>query len=1062
MADPLAGLSAALSDRYRIECELGQGGMATVYRAEDLKHHRKVAIKVLKPEIAAAVGAERFLREIETTAGLRHPHILPLYDSGQVELARAGATNDLASTGARPLTLLYYAMPCIEGESLRDRLSREKQLPLDDAIEIARQVADALAFAHGRGILHRDIKPENILLESGHAVVADFGIARAVTAAGEASLTETGISMGTPGYMSPEQFMGDVLDGRSDIYSLGCVLYEMLAGEPPFTGASAQAILAKRLSEPLPQLRTLRESVPKNVDDAVRRALARVPADRFADAAQFRATLQLTPPGPRWVEQPSGPWRLLGLYAIASVAILGAIRIMDLRMELPAWVLPGAGALLLIGLPIVIASMMIQRGTLRPPRGVAWFFTWRRTLLGGALALSGWGVAVTGWLLLGDRAFTGAEDDRTAIAVLPFEVSGLDSTLWKWGAATLVSTNLDGVGSLRRIDSRTIESRWRERTGRGGGDLVRDGISVARGLGARYALTASMLNATGSLRISADLYNARSGSHLGPSVQVTGSADSIPALLDQLSIEVLRRTPLVAGVVSVPQVDIARAITASPAAMKAYLAGDELYRRSRWQQAIEQFNRATELDSTFALAWYRLSLAHGWMFNDGERLEYARRALRFSARLPEREQILLRGLEELASGNTRSVDTFAEYTRRYPDDVEGWTLLGHARYVYGGLRLEPLDEFRAAYERSVELGPYFGPAYLHLIADGFQRGDSAALRRLLAGYRNIDSLSDWCVGNELAFALAFGDSAQQRWATSALDTLGAAPSQPVGCTAFDLVTTPDYHKPLQIVLRSMARPQRPPDARAWGEWINIGDLLGRGQIREARRMLDAKMKPEEGIYPLALHIMMHVTHYADTAAVRRLRRALQESPGRQAPFWAGVLAIEAGREDDVRQAVQQLRTRARSLALNGDSLGSAGNMTSARALELYADLRRAPAEAAAREILALLPGLGLGADVYSSRLLRYEVGRVLLFLDQPAVAQRIFDSFGVEELTGEYITPVEYYRGRAAEDLGSPDARLRYQRFLRWWENADPELQALRDDARERLARLVAEPTAKK
>src|SRR5436309_2472880 len=222
MSDLSPRLTAALADRYRIERELGHGGMATVYHAEDLKHHRQVAIKVLRPELATAVGPERFLREIETTANLRHPHILPLYDSGEA----AG--------------FLYYVMPLVEGESLRDRLNRDKQLPIDDALEIAREVADALGYAHSRGVIHRDIKPANILLERDHAVVADFGIARAVSAAGTEKLTETGLALGTPTYMSPEQSAGESdLDGRSDLYALGCVLYEMLAGQPPFSGPTA-------------------------------------------------------------------------------------------------------------------------------------------------------------------------------------------------------------------------------------------------------------------------------------------------------------------------------------------------------------------------------------------------------------------------------------------------------------------------------------------------------------------------------------------------------------------------------------------------------------------------------------------------------------------------------------------------------------------------------------------------------------------------------------------------------------------------------------------------------
>ena len=274
MVDHRELIRSALADRYLIERDLGQGGMAWVFLAQDLKHRRLVAVKVLRPEIGAVIGAERFLREIEIAAQLNHPHILPLHDSGEV----AG--------------LLYYIMPFVEGESLRDRLQREAQLPLDDALKITREVADALAYAHARGVVHRDVKPENILLQSGHAVVADFGIARAIATAAGGNLTETGMVLGTPSYMSPEQGAGEsALDGRSDVYSLGCVLYEMLAGEPPFSGPTAQAIFARRMTDPVPSLRTVRERVPEQVERAIATALARAPADRYTTAAQFAVAL---------------------------------------------------------------------------------------------------------------------------------------------------------------------------------------------------------------------------------------------------------------------------------------------------------------------------------------------------------------------------------------------------------------------------------------------------------------------------------------------------------------------------------------------------------------------------------------------------------------------------------------------------------------------------------------------------------------------------------------------------------------------------------------------------
>ncbi len=275
MSDLLESLRDALADRYAVERELGRGGMATVFVAEDRKHGRAVAIKVLHADLAAAVGAERFLREIEIAARLQHPHILPLYDSG--------------SAGS----LLYYVMPYVEGESLRDRLNRETPLPLEDALRITTEVAGALAYAHSHGIVHRDIKPENIMLSGGAAVVADFGIARAVTTTGEGhQLTQTGTVLGTPAYISPEQAMGSVsLDGRSDEYSLACVLYEMLVGEPPFTGPTVQAIIARHSLDAVSPPSIVRATIPDAVEEAILRALEKVPADRYATTALFAEAL---------------------------------------------------------------------------------------------------------------------------------------------------------------------------------------------------------------------------------------------------------------------------------------------------------------------------------------------------------------------------------------------------------------------------------------------------------------------------------------------------------------------------------------------------------------------------------------------------------------------------------------------------------------------------------------------------------------------------------------------------------------------------------------------------
>jgi len=289
MKDLFPFLKVALADRYELERELGRGGMATVYLGRDLKHSRHVAIKVLRPELAGVMTRGRFVREIRISAELTHPHILPLLDSGTVP-----------SSEGFP-SLPYYTMPYIEGESLHQRLAREKQLPVGEALEIARNIADALGYAHDRGVVHRDIKPANILLAEGHAIVADFGIARAVRESVDAeAVTSAGIVIGTPAYMSPEQAGGQTeVDGRSDIYSLGCVLYEMLGGEPPFTGATPQAVIARHRMDPVPSLVTLRSTVPDPVARAIRCSLEKSPADRFSSAGEFGAALR---PGP------SGSW----------------------------------------------------------------------------------------------------------------------------------------------------------------------------------------------------------------------------------------------------------------------------------------------------------------------------------------------------------------------------------------------------------------------------------------------------------------------------------------------------------------------------------------------------------------------------------------------------------------------------------------------------------------------------------------------------------------------------------------------------------------------------------
>ena len=310
MDELLDRLQEALAGRYAIERELGAGGMATVYLAHDTRHNRKVAIKVMQPDLAALIGAERFLQEIETTANLQHPNILPLFDSGRVD------------------GTVFYVMPYVQGESLRSRLLREKQLPVAEALRIATELAQGLDYAHRHGVIHRDIKPDNVLFHDGRALIADFGIALALSQEdGKVRITKTGVSLGTPAYMSPEQAAGEqTLDPRADVYALGVVLYEMLAGEPPFTGLTAQAIFARVMSEEARPLRLKRRSVPQHIDDAVTRALEKLPADRWQTVGQFAEALT-RPSAPQWAPgyrtRSATPWAVSAalLLALAWVGL---------------------------------------------------------------------------------------------------------------------------------------------------------------------------------------------------------------------------------------------------------------------------------------------------------------------------------------------------------------------------------------------------------------------------------------------------------------------------------------------------------------------------------------------------------------------------------------------------------------------------------------------------------------------------------------------------------------------------------------------------------------------
>ncbi len=696
MSDFLDRLTAALVDRYTIERELGAGGMATVYLAEDLKHRRKVAIKILRPELAAILGPDRFLREIEIAAKLNHPHILPLHDSGQVVASPQDRAQADASPPGDPERVsggevcLYYVMPYVAGESLRGKINREKQLPIDEAIRITEQVASALDYAHRQGVIHRDIKPENVLLHEDVAMVMDFGIALAARHVSEARLTETGLSIGTPAYMSPEQVSGErALDARCDVYSLGAVLYEMLTGETPYTGATAQVIMAKQATDPVPSVQRIRSTVPASVDTALERALAKAPADRWTGTGEFARQLRTG---------------------------------------------HGAGD--------------------APRRGVTGAAGGRRTrtaFFGIAALLAAAGAA---WFLIPRAPATEFPDaDPAVLTVLPFEVRGSDEFAYlREGMVDLVSTKLDGVGGLRVVDPHASLALVAEPSA--GPTTAHEALRLSATLGAGRALRGSVVLVEGSLQVRASVYGPGDDDRIDASV--TGPADRLFELVDEL-VRTLVAGGLIAE--EAPLSSLEGLTTASNEALRLYLTGIQNFRIGRGtQEDFGLLTQAVALDSTFALASYWAGYVATYdEIEDPE--PHFRLALRHQDRLGQRDRMRLTAALAGAEGRqVDAIRLYEAFVGRYPDDLAGWFQLGEQLAHTGQFEGRTLAEARPAYERAIALDPALAPAYYHLSHIGGLQGDSVALRVWATRLDSLGVDSLWIALAEFVRALVTGDS----------------------------------------------------------------------------------------------------------------------------------------------------------------------------------------------------------------------------------------------------------------------------------------------------------------
>ncbi len=1003
MTEVNSPVADALRDRYLFERELGRGGMGTVYLARDLRHDRPVALKVLHQELAHALGPERFVQEIKVAARLQHPHILPVFDSGT---AKPRGSNSKS---------LWFTMPYVAGESLRQRLAREPQLPLRDAVRIALQVADALGYAHGQGIVHRDVKPENILLSGDHCVLADFGVARALDAAGGGRLTETGITFGTPLYMSPEQASADRrLDGRSDIYSLGCVLYEMLAGDPPFSGRTAQAIIARRMSEPVPRLRTLRD-VPPSVEEVVVKALARSPADRFVDASQFSQALQATVGA-----QPSVPTE---------------------------------------------PTQSARRPTLR-----------RRFLLAASGAL----VAVA--VLLGlYRGFPRAPEvtlDRNLLAIAPFDVLDPSLQLWREGLGDILSRTLDGAGPLRTVSPTVALRRWEGRAdrasaealgGRTGAGLVVFGSVVPKG--------------RDSVTLRAGVLDAISGTGQRE-VEVSGESARIGELADSLGIRILQALGRSWSAGSGRQESMG---SRSLPALKAFLQGEQFYRRGLWDSALARYDQAIAADSTFAVALSRMKKVLTWhpptagAYLPGE--EYARRSTLYNHGVSPRESLLIvsDSFSFAAQAATdpnayvgfsfRSLAALEEAVRRYPYDPEVWYALGETRMHNAfPIGTPPATTFEI-FSRSIALDSGFAPAYEHMVDLAIRLGRPELGRRFASAY--VSLYPDPGTTSHMRLALMALNPSQSGAADTA-QLVASAPVSAIWRAAFDILGffTTDSAETQVRLLRKLGDPHRSlggdagwvNDSLMWPQYLATA-VANRGHLREAyetdrRLLLDPAASQwsliGDPFLPLAL-----LGAVPDSIARPVFARALEPSAPwgtwwtprhlRGLPWWlargdtASLTRFAARAAEEARQPNPPL------IILRARLLGATATA--------YAALARGDSAGAVERLEAIPDTLCL-ADFSSDCFhLNLTLARLLAARGDDRRAGDLLERWRWGAGTSgpdPWFVLATLERGRVAERLGEREKAIESYRFVtEAWRRPDPELQPYASEAREALARLA-------
>ncbi|HEY7232732.1 MAG TPA: protein kinase [Gemmatimonadaceae bacterium] len=983
MLQGLEELEEQLAGRYVIERELGRGGMATVYVARDLRHPRSVAIKVLRSELASSIAADRFRSEIGIATALSHPHIVPVFDSG--------------GAGDR----LFYVMPYIEGDTLRQRLKREGKLPVADALQLTREVADALAYAHGQGIIHRDIKPENILLVAGHAVVTDFGIARAIAQASEMRLTGTGISIGTPQYMSPEQAVGDSnVDARSDLYSLGCVLFEMLAGGPPHDGDTPREVIASKFQGRPKSVTALRPEVPPAIDQALAKVLAPDPAERYATAAEFGQALgrpsrtvrarQFVSTRPRWTVA-------LGTLAVVAVAAVGAA------------------------------------------------------------------------LLSARRSPVVASDGRLGIAILPFRATVPDAAQWTEAIPDLLATALDGTPGLRIADPWAL---WRGLRAKPN-DAARspdpaEGERLARQARACCYVLGSVAQFQPLVEVAIRIYRLGS-SEPWSTFSLSGSPDSVPALVQRVSVELIRRLSVDRpGLVSSSVVHL----TDSPEALKAWLRARDYQRRGLVDSADASITRALALDSNFALALVDASTIRSWLsFSRGQQYsglrELAERAVRLSDSLPERQRLRARAM--LASIETRGADA-ADALERILTldslDLQAWTHLGYVRNAYGWQYGATDKDARDAMEHALRLDSTDVPTVVNRAHLALATNNLVDVDRELDRVRRLDTTTGLARGTLLAIRAVRVDDAGFPSVAEAMTT--AAPSDWIATYRVLRDYRPDRAELLSE--RTLRRTSAPVARIAAGALVQLYAAESRWQIVDS--LMRARAFEQVAGFDQTvsrLTVAAAISGTADEDLARRAATVLEKgrSPDsalaqlERAPVWLEGWLIGA------YEAMYGDTTRARRWMAAMNTLPKGGSPAE-YAAALHADISsrlaarrgdRKTALAQARQAFSLWNiHTENQLELMPEPAIRFNLALLLRAEGDPRKAASLFRSLVPP------TTWMGFYTPRAALELAELEeaegdvvnARQHYLLALKTWEHGEDPISAYRDRARRGLARLGA------